>query len=285
MATTFIENLWNSVFTPGTTPTLLIATNVSFAALQVVLALLLAATGSIHFVVLSTICGGLWWSINWFANEIRKAEKAEEEAGRLRKRRSNMSEKRELDRDTTDYTGDDSTETETEIGEGVKVWGGPQKAQAVMESAAAAREETPVIQTRGGPGKPQAVMESAGMTGEEYSAVRTRGGPQKAQAVMESAGITGEDYSPVQIRGGPQKIQAVMDSAAAAQAERDEAAGYASGIQIRGGPEKIAAVLGLTPEGEEAQSSAGADQKVKSAEHGETGSVSTDSEWEKISDR
>jgi hypothetical protein len=75
----FLPNLWESVFTSGPTPTLLIATNVTFAALQLVLALLLFATYSIHFVVLSTICGGLWWSINWFASEVA-AVRAEEEA-------------------------------------------------------------------------------------------------------------------------------------------------------------------------------------------------------------
>jgi hypothetical protein len=75
----FIPNLWESVFVSGPTPTLLIATNVTFALLQVVLVLLLAATHSIHFGILSVICGGLWWSINWFAAEVA-AVRAEEEA-------------------------------------------------------------------------------------------------------------------------------------------------------------------------------------------------------------
>ena len=34
MASSFFEDLWESIFTPGPTPTLLIATNASFAALQ-----------------------------------------------------------------------------------------------------------------------------------------------------------------------------------------------------------------------------------------------------------
>lgn len=75
----FLPNLWESIFTSGPTPTLLIATNVTFAALQLVLGLLLVATYSIHFVILSLICGGLWWSINWFASEVA-AVRAEEEA-------------------------------------------------------------------------------------------------------------------------------------------------------------------------------------------------------------
>ncbi|KAI9788564.1 MAG: hypothetical protein M1816_006813 [Peltula sp. TS41687] len=68
---TFITELMSSIFTPGPTPTLLVATNATFASLQIVLALLLAATRSIHFVILSILCGGLWWAINWFASELR----------------------------------------------------------------------------------------------------------------------------------------------------------------------------------------------------------------------
>ncbi|KAL3460421.1 ER protein Pkr1-domain-containing protein [Aspergillus heterothallicus] len=70
----FIENLWSSIFTAGPTPTLLLATNVSFAALQVLLFVLLLATYSIHFVILSTISGGLWYMINWFAREVTQAQ-------------------------------------------------------------------------------------------------------------------------------------------------------------------------------------------------------------------
>lgn len=74
----FVEDLWSSVFTPGPTPTLLIATNVTFAMLQLVLFLLLLATYSIHFVVLSLLCGGLWYSINWFATEVRLAQQTQD---------------------------------------------------------------------------------------------------------------------------------------------------------------------------------------------------------------
>ncbi|KAJ5297792.1 hypothetical protein PENANT_c012G11228 [Penicillium antarcticum] len=74
----FVEDLWSSIFTPGPTPTLLIATNVSFAALQLVFFALLLATHSLHFVALSIISAGLWWSINWFAAEVRIAQLAQE---------------------------------------------------------------------------------------------------------------------------------------------------------------------------------------------------------------
>ncbi|KAI0176349.1 Pkr1-domain-containing protein [Hypoxylon sp. FL1284] len=70
----FVQDLWESIFTPGTTPTLLVATNATFACLQLVLLLLLVATYSIHFLILSCLCGGLWWSINWFAAELKVAQ-------------------------------------------------------------------------------------------------------------------------------------------------------------------------------------------------------------------
>ncbi|KAL7789448.1 ER protein Pkr1 domain-containing protein [Trichoderma ceciliae] len=78
MSSFFVE-LWEGIFTPGPTPTILKATNITFAALQVVLLTLLVATYSVHFVVLSALCGGLWWSINWFARELRIAQALEEE--------------------------------------------------------------------------------------------------------------------------------------------------------------------------------------------------------------
>lgn len=105
----FVTNLWESVFTPGPTPTLLIATNAIFAFLQLTLAVLLAATYSIHFVILSLLCAGLWWSINWFAEEVRQAQEKEEEAKRIRQRQ-------ERDRQGKDgeSADDEGGETETE---------------------------------------------------------------------------------------------------------------------------------------------------------------------------
>lgn len=136
----FFENLWNSVFTPGPTPTLLVATNASFAALQVVLFSLLLATYSIHFVILSGLCAGLWWSINWFANELRLAQEKEEAAKKIRDRRDREREKsREADdlagerepavgreggegegMDTGDDTETEETETEVDVKKGAK---------------------------------------------------------------------------------------------------------------------------------------------------------------------
>lgn len=160
----FMTNLWESVFTPGTTPTLLIAANASFGALQVLLAALFFATWSYHFVALSVICGGTWWGINWFAVELQKAKAAEEEAAKIRKRRRDREESGKggaetsggeggdehdaLEDSVTGEEGEDGTETETEVGGQrklpkmgqVHIRGGPGKIQAVMESARVARE-------------------------------------------------------------------------------------------------------------------------------------------------
>lgn len=70
MASAFVAEVWESIFTPGTTPVLLQAINATFASLQALLFALLVATHSLHFVALSVICGGLWWGINWFAAEL-----------------------------------------------------------------------------------------------------------------------------------------------------------------------------------------------------------------------
>ena len=76
----FLVELFSSIFTPGPTPTLLVATNTSFAALQLLFLALLVATYSVHFIVLSFLCAGLWWAINWFAAELQAAAAQEEEA-------------------------------------------------------------------------------------------------------------------------------------------------------------------------------------------------------------
>jgi hypothetical protein len=99
----FMVSLWESIFTPGPTPTLLIATNATFGALQLLLLILLFFTSSIHFAILSVLCGGLWFGINWFAKEVAAAKAAEDaEASEKAKRQT-----------SPDPTGSD-TETETD---------------------------------------------------------------------------------------------------------------------------------------------------------------------------
>lgn len=84
MASAFLTELWESIFTPGPTPILLTASNATFATLQALLFVLLVATHSLHFVALSFICGGLWWGINWFAAELAVATERQRAAERER---------------------------------------------------------------------------------------------------------------------------------------------------------------------------------------------------------
>jgi len=109
-----MTDLWSSVFTPGATPTLLLATNVTFGALQLLLFALLIATYSIHFVILSLLCGGLWWSINWFAMELQAAQQKEEEAKRIRKVQSPRKGDESTQRDTVGGSlGNQGNDSET----------------------------------------------------------------------------------------------------------------------------------------------------------------------------
>lgn len=105
----FLTSLWESVFTPGPTPTLLLATNITFACLQALLFALFIATYSIHFAVLSFLCAGLWYSINWFAIELAAAREKEAEAEKLRK----MGKRREGDGEVADDE-DEGEQTEVE---------------------------------------------------------------------------------------------------------------------------------------------------------------------------
>jgi hypothetical protein len=111
-----MTNLWESVFTPGTTPTLLVATNVTFGALQLLLLTLLVATYSIHFAILSLLCGGLWYSINWFAVELQNAQRTEVEAEKLRQKKNAVAEEKKWGGGDADDEGED---TEVEM-DGVK---------------------------------------------------------------------------------------------------------------------------------------------------------------------
>ncbi|OBT60708.1 hypothetical protein VE03_09828 [Pseudogymnoascus sp. 23342-1-I1] len=100
---TFFTDLMTSIFTPGPTSSLLLATNVSFAALQVTFLGLLIATFSIHFVVLSVLSGALWWGINWFVAELRAHEAAEKE--RVREEAEARGESSESDTDAQTVVG------------------------------------------------------------------------------------------------------------------------------------------------------------------------------------
>ncbi|KAL9603803.1 MAG: hypothetical protein Q9219_000912 [cf. Caloplaca sp. 3 TL-2023] len=105
----FLTDLFTSIFVPGPTHSLLVATNVSFAALQTVLLILLLLTYSIHFIVLSVLCAGLWWSINWFAAEV--------EVARQEKKEQEAKDQPDVQRQRDGATEEDSS-TETESGDG-----------------------------------------------------------------------------------------------------------------------------------------------------------------------
>lgn len=103
----FLTGLFGSIFTPGPTPTLITATNVSFASLQVLLLVLFAFTYSIHFAILSFLSAGLWWAINWFVRELQAATEKEKEAKQLRDIR------RDQDERVLDDSGTETEPTET----------------------------------------------------------------------------------------------------------------------------------------------------------------------------
>lgn len=161
MSSFFVE-LWEGIFTPGPTPTILKATNVSFAALQVVLLSLLYATYSVHFVVLSALCGGLWWSINWFARELKIAQAAEAE------RKKKEEEKKKLQGD-----GSGSSDTEVEGKVARRTTRSSKKSGAgPAAAAAAAKADAEPLESRGEV-KQRAVLEpqSSASTEDEWERV------------------------------------------------------------------------------------------------------------------
>ncbi|KFH45009.1 V-type ATPase assembly factor-like protein [Hapsidospora chrysogenum ATCC 11550] len=129
----FMVDLWESIFTPGPTAPLLKAANASFASLQLVLLALLLATYNVHCVVLSVLCAGLWWSVNWFAAELRIAQ---EEEKRKQQEEEGQSERQ-----------DDSSDTEVE---GAKIVGGKVgRAKASASAEVEAQGETGELKKRG----------------------------------------------------------------------------------------------------------------------------------------
>ncbi|CAX39905.1 V-type ATPase assembly factor, putative [Candida dubliniensis CD36] len=70
----FFVELWESVFTPGTTPALITATHVSFILLIISLLVLIFLTKSIHFINLLVIAVLLYASVFWFINELQQVK-------------------------------------------------------------------------------------------------------------------------------------------------------------------------------------------------------------------
>ncbi|KHC54425.1 hypothetical protein MGE_05664 [Candida albicans P75010] len=70
----FFVELWESVFTPGTTPALITATHASFILLIISLLVLIFLTKSIHFINLLVIAVLLYASVFWFINELQQVK-------------------------------------------------------------------------------------------------------------------------------------------------------------------------------------------------------------------
>jgi membrane protein implicated in regulation of membrane protease activity len=67
----FVEELWQSVFTPGTTPALILATHVTFVLLVAsLLTLIFLSNYNIHLIALLFISLALWGLLTWFIAEL-----------------------------------------------------------------------------------------------------------------------------------------------------------------------------------------------------------------------
>jgi hypothetical protein len=182
----FFENLWESIFTPGPTPTLLVATNASFAALQLLLFAMLLATYSIHFIILSFLCGGLWWAINWFAVEIRAAQAKEEEAKRIREARRGKDKGADAGGDGEGMDTGDDTEVDTELD--------VQKQRSTQARSARPESQSTVLVDRpsehsGREGTPQASAGASGPAAASTTGATTRLAPLVDDALKKRKGM------------------------------------------------------------------------------------------------
>ncbi|KAJ5038796.1 uncharacterized protein L3040_006475 [Drepanopeziza brunnea f. sp. 'multigermtubi'] len=66
---------------------------------SLVLLFLLFATFSIHFVILSFLSAGLWWSINWFVSELKAAQALQDEKNSKKKSSKDVGQGAESDTD------------------------------------------------------------------------------------------------------------------------------------------------------------------------------------------
>jgi hypothetical protein len=64
--TSFVTSLWESVFTPGPTPVLVRAMNISFFALFPLLIPMTYFTQNIHVFFLTILSVGLWVAMQWY---------------------------------------------------------------------------------------------------------------------------------------------------------------------------------------------------------------------------
>lgn len=115
----FATGLWNSVFQPGTTPQLIIATHCSFVALLVTLMWLIYATsGNIHFFALFFIALLLWGSVIWFIQELKGAKLMSNEELMSEEKKGEVEEDKKVDsekikKDEGETTGRETTPSKT----------------------------------------------------------------------------------------------------------------------------------------------------------------------------
>lgn len=70
----FFVELWESIFTPGTTPALIKATHGSFILLLLSLLFLIYYTRSIHFINLFVLAALLYALVMWFVAELQRVK-------------------------------------------------------------------------------------------------------------------------------------------------------------------------------------------------------------------
>jgi hypothetical protein len=70
--TAFVTSLWESVFTPGPTPVLVKAMNLSFFALFALLIPMTYFTQNIHVFLLTILSVGLWVAMQWYSPASKK---------------------------------------------------------------------------------------------------------------------------------------------------------------------------------------------------------------------
>ncbi|CAK7897768.1 V-type ATPase assembly factor Pkr1p [[Candida] anglica] len=85
MASFFVE-LWESIFTPGTTPALIKATHASFIMLIISLIVLIFFSRSIHFVNLLVIACLLYGTVVWFIGELQRVKDEQKELDEKKKK-------------------------------------------------------------------------------------------------------------------------------------------------------------------------------------------------------
>lgn len=106
----FIEELWQSIFTPGATPTLVLATHVTFALLVTLLTVFSFLTRSIHIINLLVLALLLWGTLTWFIAELEKTKDLKDN-DQLSKDESGKEESTKVEAPATGQTTSSSTKT------------------------------------------------------------------------------------------------------------------------------------------------------------------------------